>query len=135
MTRSIRRAAVLLLLITSVLAVGGCATAAPPGSADAVRGSSEGLLVEVLNDNRGDFEIFLVRDGSASRLGVVTSGSSARFQVARVRFSGQGQVALRARSLGGSAQYSSPTVLVNIGERLVLNLSPEIRFSNLSVRR
>jgi hypothetical protein len=135
MNRLLRRAAALFLLVLPAFALGGCATAPPPGSADAVRGNTEGLLVEVLNDNRGDFEIFLVRDGSASRLGVVTSGSSARFQVPRVRFSGQGQVALRARSLVGSAQYSSPTVLVNVGERLVLTLSPEIRFSNLNVRR
>ena len=125
---------VLVVLVSTFFAV-GCATAPAPGRTDSDRGSDSSLVVDVLNDNRGDFEIFFVRDGSPSRLGVVTSSSSARFQVPRVRFSGQGQVALQARSLVGGAQYSSPTVLVNVGERLVLTLGPELRFSNLSVRR
>ena len=96
---------------------------------------SDGLIVEVENDNSGDFEILLVRDGSASRLGVVSSSGFARFEVERARFSGQGQVALQVRSLVGRDQYTSPTVLVNRGEYLVLTLSPELRFSQLTVRR
>lgn len=122
-------------LVALVAAACTAGTAPPPGSGSRPGPTSEGLLVEVQNDNFGDFEIFLVRDGSTSRLGLVTSSAFARFQVDRARFSGQGQVALLARSLVGSAQYTSPTVLVNRGERLILNLSPELRFSQLTVRR
>ena len=67
--------------------------------------------------------------------GVVSSSGFARFEVERVRFSGQGQVELQVRSLVGRDQYTSPTVLVNRGEYLVLTLSPELRFSQLTVRR
>lgn len=127
------RSIVFLALLTLTAA---CASTSGPGDGDpSAQARSEGLLVEVQNDNTDDFEILLVRDGSTSRLGVVASSGFARFEVERARFSGQGQVALRVRSLVGRAEYSSPTVLVNRGEYLLLTLSPELRFSQLSVRR
>ena len=126
------------LLVQLALLVGAtsCASMSGPGGDEAAASGprADGLMVEVQNDNNGDFEILLVRDGSTSRLGVVTSSGFARFEVERARFSGQGQVALQVRALVGRDQYTSPTVLVNRGEYLLLTLSPELRFSHLVVR-
>ncbi len=130
-----RRLARIAPLLAAVAFAGACATAQAPESGTEAARADGGLRVEVQNDNPGDFEIFLVRDATTVRLGVVTSGGFARFDVERARFSGQGQVGILAQALGGRARYQSPTVLVNRGERLVLDLSPELRFSNLSVRR
>lgn len=131
-----RRLATLSSIALAAAASVACAgSVSAPASGTEARAADEGLVVEVQNDNPGDFEIFLVRDGTTVRLGLVTSGGFARFGVERARFSGQGQVGVLAQALGGSARYQSPTVLVNRGERLVLDLSPELRFSNLSVRR
>lgn len=123
------------LVLAFALLGTACATAPAPGSGTEAPRADGGLLVEVQNDNPGDFEIFLVRDGTTVRLGLVTSGGFARFEVERARFSGQGQVGLLAQALGGTGRYQSPTVLVSRGERLVLDLSPELRFSSVSVRR
>lgn len=126
-----------LIALAGVLALAACAPAGRPGGPlrTAPEASPDALIVQVENQGPEGVEVVLLAGTNAISLGFVAGGTYERFSIGRAQFPGRGQVQMIARLPLGSDEYRSPPVVVSEGQGLLLRVGPQLRFSQLMLRR
>lgn len=92
------------------------------------------IRVEVINDNFLDMTVYAVGGGVDIRLGDVTGKSKASFTLNPDRISAAHGLRLRADPLGSRNVFVSEEVAVSAGATVVLNISPDLRMSFITLR-
>lgn len=91
------------------------------------------ITVEIESHNWSDIVIYLMNGNQSQRLGMVTGLSTAHFEFPYRRLSTGGNVRLRADPVGGSASYTSETLLVQPGQGVKWTLESDLSRSFLGV--
>lgn len=117
------------LAIALAVELAGCASAGMgPGRAG---GSA---YVSVSNHNYLDMNVFIAQPGQIRRrLGLVTSTSTATFQIPR-EFVSYGTVRIVAVPIGGFGAATTGQVSVNRGETLVFHVEQNLALSSVTIR-
>ncbi len=89
------------------------------------RGSAQSTVTLVV-ENRGyaDVNVYIVRSEGArgARVGMVTGGATVTFKVRETDLQAGGLMQLQARAIGGLSTWTSPTLSVNNGGVVKLDL-------------
>jgi hypothetical protein len=119
-------------LLVSVIVLGGCGAhqAAAPTDRPAVRSTQ----VHVTNNNWSDVRVYLVRNTLRVRLGMVTSASSASFNVPSTLMGPAATVHLEVRPLAASQRYVTPPLQVTAGQRIDFTVQNHLAISSVIVR-
>lgn len=123
----------LALLATAALAIttGACAAGTIPAHGLAPAGTE--TTVEVTNHNWADMVVYAVRGGTRYRLGMVTSMSTARFEIPGMVVNGSGGVSLAADPVGSTDVFVTQPMQVVPGQRVEFNIENHIATSSYSV--
>ncbi|MBI4544809.1 MAG: hypothetical protein HY703_06425 [Gemmatimonadetes bacterium] len=120
------------ILAAALLLSGACAT----GLHDAGGRGSPGreTTVSVENRNWADMNVYVVRAGARTRLGMVTSMNRATFAIPQTMTAGGGDIALLADPIGSSATFQTEPILLAPGQHIVWLIENSIQLSSLFVR-
>lgn len=127
-----RRITTSLLALALALAPGGltgCHGHAAP--APAPQGSGVKLVVQ--NRYFGDMDVYVVSEGLATRLGMVTSGTTASYTLDPSFFPST-DLRIVATPLGGNGRASSGPVLARPGQTITFTIAPVLRQSSVMVQ-
>lgn len=91
------------------------------------------VVVDIVNHNTLDINVYTVHSGMRMRLGTVNGLTSGHFQVAANQF-GDGSLQLYASPIGGSRGFLSETVYVTPGLLVIWTLESVLPQSSLVVR-
>lgn len=120
-----------VFLSAAALVVAACAP--KPGSSKPA--AAEPVTVEVVNQNRRDVRVLLIRSGTPVRLGTVVSGRTATFTYRGMAPGVSETLRVSAEVIGSDAKFTSEGVRVAPGERVALRIEDLIQSSSISVRR
>lgn len=119
------------------LAVGACSQATTTSGSQAAAPSASaqesGIEVRVENQNWNDMRIYVIRDGTAHRLGSVVTFGAKSFRVASTDLSGAGTVQLEARALGSRLIKTSQPIQVHGGDVVTWTLKNNLGTSSITV--
>ncbi len=120
-----------LVVSAAVLVVAACAPASGANRTPA----ADPVTVELVNQNRRDVRVYVLRGGTSVRRGTVLSGGTATFTY-RGMAAGQSEtLQVGADVIGGDTRYTSAGVRVAPGERVALRVEDLIQSSSIAVRR
>ncbi len=121
------RSAWVVLLAT---ALGACAGRAPQGQPAPV----EPVSVLMVNRNWATVNVYAVRDGSWSRLAMVSTNRSERARLPEWAVTGGGTVRLRVDAVGSRESYLTDPILVAAGQQITLYVQPALRMTSWAVQ-
>ncbi len=114
-----------LLLIITLTALAGCAANAPQGQADTQQPlPQDNVTLVVTNRSTWDMDVFLVREGTQSRLGLAPGGMSTRYSLTPAQFIGGGQVRIVARPLVSGRTITSEPLTLSRGQEVTWDIPP-----------
>jgi hypothetical protein len=114
-----------LVLGVGVSACGRTAGAFQPGSVQPADGT---VTVRVANDNYSDMDVYVVSEGVATEMGMVTGHTDARFALAPSFFP-TNQLRLVATPIGGNGRAASGPLDVSPGDTVEFTIRPLLRNS------
>ena len=113
------------------LALVGCARHRQLASAET---AEDAVVLIVDNRNWQDLVIYVVHDGSRSRLGLVVAARTASFTLAPSYVTKGGELYFIADPVGATRSYSSERVVVQPGQYIEWTLESGLERSSLLVR-
>lgn len=122
------RSAFVVVVLASAL--GACAGRAPQGQPAPL----EPVSVVMVNRNWATVNIYAVRDGSWSRLGMVTTNRSERARLPGWALTGAGTVRLKVEAVGSRESFLSEPILVAAGQQITLYVQPALRMTSWAVQ-
>lgn len=118
------------LLALSLLVSSASAACAPkPGTAP----RAQPVPVRVTNQNRSDVVIYLVRAGSATRLGSVTTGETAVFTIRNVPLQRLQGVQFDIRRIGADGTVRTRPISIGTEQMVVLRIEDLLSTSQVSI--
>jgi len=106
----------------------------PPSSApDSVATNRRMPTVQVENNNWLDVHVYLIRDGEPFSLGVVTGPGEDRLSLPMTATYPGSDVHILVLTIGGNGVYESPSLQVNPGDVVDLNVENDLALSSVSV--
>lgn len=125
-------ASAVLLLV--VLLVSACLHQAQSHTPPTVANdAASGFELQIANHNWSDVEIYVVRDGQPSRIGVATAATSASFMLPWRMLGQGGEIRLYGRPIGGQGQAFSESVIVQPGQWVEWTLEDDLDRSAIGV--
>ena len=116
------------------LSVAGCASQSGPRFLIGNRAQSQDIRIQVVNDNFLDMSVYAMTDGVNLRLGDVTGKSSDSFTLDLDRVSPSQGLRLLADPIGSRNAFLSDAVSVIPGTTVILNISPDLQQSFVTLR-
>ena len=131
---SILRRSHLIGAAVAALILSGCV--GPPAPRFIIGGGegSRDIRIEVVNDNYADMGIFVMGEASNLRLGEVTGKTTATFTLNPDQISPSLGLRLLADPVGSRNAFLSDAVVAGPGSIVVLNLSPALAQSYITLR-
>jgi hypothetical protein len=134
MVLRIGRFAVVAVSAAVLLSAGACSSLDRTGQAGGeIAPTTRAATVRVVNDNFHDVDVYVVRDGSSTRIGSVIGNSSGTFRLDRSLFP-TNDVSLAAVPVGGFGRASSGRVTIYPGDEIEFRITPVIDQSHAVVR-
>lgn len=132
------RLALRAVLMTAALAILAPASAwaitpSTPMAPDSVVTARKAPTVQVENNNWLDVHVYLVRDGEPFSLGVVTGPGEDRLTLPMTATLPGSDVHILVLTIGGNGVYESPSLQVNPGDVVDLNVENDLALSSVSV--
>lgn len=124
------RAAAVVVILTIVVTA-ACARALKGNKGDSTFIEAETTIL-VENHNWLDMVVYAVRSGTRLRLGAVTTGSSAEFQLPS-GFASGAAIRLVADPVGSRRSYSTEPILLSPGRQLQFRVENNLAMSSVSV--
>ena len=121
------RSAFVLVLAAALSACAGRAPAGQPAPPEPVS-----VLIE--NRNWATVNVFAVRDGSWSRLGVIQTNGKERARLPSWALSGTGLVRLKVETIGTRETYITDPILAASGQEITLYVQPALRMTSWMVQ-
>jgi hypothetical protein len=120
-----------LRLAATLLALAGAAGCGPrPGSRPA---AAPPVRVEVINQNRSDVNLYVLRGGTRTRLGTVVAGNSSTFRLRHLPGTGVQQLGFEVQRIGVEGVYTLRSVAVGPGQAVHIRLEDLMSTSEVSV--
>lgn len=114
-----------LFLILTLASVAGCAANPAPEHAGTEQPVPEdNVTLVVTNRSTWDMDVFLVRDGMPSRLGLAPGGMSTRYALTPAQFIGGGQVRIVAKPLVSGRTITSEPLTLSRGQEVTWDIPP-----------
>jgi hypothetical protein len=114
-----------LLLIITLTGPAGCAANPVQEEPRAERPlPSDNVTLVVTNRSTSDMDVFLVRDGLQSRLGLAPSGMTTRYSLTPAQFIGGGQIRIVARPLVSGRTVTSEPLTLSRGQEVTWDIAP-----------
>ncbi len=127
-----RRSSGIAMAVMTVGVVACASAGSTQRPANALAGEM-GATVEVTNNNWSDMAVYGHRSGVRVRLGMVTSMTTAKFDLPVALMAGSGAMFFVADPIGSGQTYRSPVVMVGRGQRIEFNLENNLSLSSLTV--
>ena len=124
----------LVMVAALWLAVGGCASRRAAGTQAPATSYRQPATLRVHNAHWSDIRIYVVRLEMPLRLGTVTSGSSAIFEIPPDFVSGGSDVSVVAVPVAGAASYRASLNGVTYGDFVDLTIENLLQYSHLVIR-
>jgi hypothetical protein len=121
----------ILRLLALVLAICGLSAGCGPKPGTAPR--AQPVPVQVTNQNRSDVVIYLVRAGSTTRLGTVTSGATAVLTIRNVPLARLQGVQFEIRRIGADGIFRTRPVSLGTEQMVVLRIEDLLTTSQVSI--
>jgi hypothetical protein len=102
-----------------------------PGHTAPIQASAK-VTATVTNHNTLDVDVFALAGGNRLRLGTVVTSQSRDFDLPAQAINA-GQVRLSAEPIGARASYTSDPLTVAEGDRIRLDVAPQLAQSRISV--
>jgi len=124
-TGATRAAAISFCMVLSIACTGhhGMQAAEP----------ADDVVLEVDNHNWADVLLYVVHDGSTTRLAQVTAAKSVSVPIPSRLVGADGIVSFVAHRIGGLDDYYSPRVSVRTGNTIALTLEGQLGMSSIGV--
>ena len=119
---TLRPAAVLLLFAAACGPRPGTGPAAAPP-----------VMVHVVNQNRSDINLYVLRGGTRTRLGTVVSGDTRILPLLHLPASAVHQLGFEVQRIGAEGVYPLPRVSVSAGQSVHVRVQEPITMSDISV--
>jgi hypothetical protein len=119
--------------LTGSAASWGLTPYAPP-LPDPVVTRSERPTLQVENNNWLDVHVYLVRDGEASSLGVVSGPGEGHFRMPLVDTTPGSDVQVLILPIGGTDSYLSPSLKVNPSDQVDVTVENSLSLSSVRVK-
>ena len=120
-----------LRLAATLLALAGAAGCGPrPGSRPT---AAPPVRVEVINQNRSDVNLYVLRGGTRTRLGTVVAGNSGTFRVRHLPGPTVQQLGFEVQRIGVEGVYTLRQVAVAPGQSVHIRLEDLMSTSEVSV--
>ncbi|HEU4560543.1 MAG TPA: hypothetical protein VFS20_22015 [Longimicrobium sp.] len=113
------------------LAIGGLSAGCGPKPGTAPR--AQPVPVRVTNQNRSDVVVYLVRAGSATRLGTVTSGSTVVLTIRNVPLERLQGVQFDIRRIGADGTFRTRPISLATEQMVVLRIEDLLTTSQVSI--
>lgn len=126
------RNCVLGAVLATALAGSGCAPATKNGGGESSYINDSATMV-VENNNWHDMTVYLVRNGTRSRLGSVPSMGRANFVLGPGLIGGSGEIRLLADPLGSTRKFLSEPILVFPGRQVRFKVENNLAISSYMV--
>lgn len=117
------------LLALSLLVSSAAACAPKPGTAP----RAQPVPVRVTNQNRSDVVVYLVRAGSATRLGTVTTGETAVLTIRNVPLERLQGVQFDVRRIGADGVFRTRPISLATEQMVVLRVEDLLSTSQVSI--
>ena len=127
-----RRSSGIAMAVMTVGVVACASAGSTQRPANALAGEM-GATVEVTNNNWSDMVVYGHRSGVRVRLGMVTSMTTAKFDLPVALMAGSGAMFFVVDPIGSGQTYRSPVVMVGRGQRIEFNLENNLSLSSLTV--
>ena len=131
MARTLLRLLAIVSLTSLPAAVTACAHRSAPGDQPAAAARGPAAVLRVINYNSSDVKIHLLRGSMRFRLGMVTSGGSATFDIPPDFLGHMGDVTLVASPIGSSEVYATPLLPISGGDVLQFTVEHFLAQSHL----
>ncbi len=125
------RAAVVPLAL--LLSIGACAPTGRKGAKAAPQLQRAETTVRITNNNWATVVVYLVRSGTPSRIGTVTSMRTEVLRIPRSLMPSTGSISLMVDPIGSRHTYISPVVQVAPGQQIEFNIENHLPISSISV--
>jgi hypothetical protein len=120
------------LVVLLVLSLSACGAAKNSDSTNSPQRVP--TTVEVTNHNWSDVVVYMVRNSSRVRLGLVTSMNTSSFRVPPVLLGTGASLQLEARPIGARDQFRSPSLQVLPGQKIELTVQNHMSISSVAIR-
>jgi len=117
-----------------ILAVAACTAPPAPRFNIGSGQASREIRIDVVNDNYADITVYVVRASSNLRLGNVVGKNSASFTLNPDQISPSRGLMLMADPIGSRSTFVSEAVTADPGSWVVLNISPNLAQSYITMR-
>ena len=115
-----------LLLIITVTGLAGCAANPAQEQPKAEQPlPADNVTLVVTNRSTWDMDVFLVREGMQSRLGLAPGGMSTRYSLTPAQFIGGGQIRIVARPLVSGRTITSEPLTLSRGQEVTWDIPPQ----------
>ncbi|HET8633536.1 MAG TPA: hypothetical protein VFL88_05260 [Gemmatimonadales bacterium] len=114
-----------LLLIITLTGLAGCA--ANPGQEQPKAEQplpADNVTLVVTNRSTWDMDVYLVREGLSSRLGLAPGGMSTRYSLTPAQFIGGGQIRILAKPLVSGRTVTSEPLTLSRGQEVTWDIPP-----------
>lgn len=121
----------ILVAAITAAALGACAPATEQAANGIPTRNNTQLLVK--NNNWLDVAVYLVRGGSRTRVGTVTSMAQAQFRIPDSYVLGVSDITVQADPIGSNRTFTSAPIQVYPGARVELTVENAVQLSNFAV--
>lgn len=130
----IRRSYLGLLLVPLLAACATTGQTATNNETETQKATQQqGVVVQVVNQNFNDVDVYAISGTRTTRLGTVFGNSTETFPVERWRVDGTGDLRLLADPIGSSYAYLSDQVIASPGDTVQLQVSADLGMSTVTV--
>lgn len=114
-----------LLLILTLTGLAGCAANTAQDQAETEQPlPADNVTLTVTNRSTWDMDVFLVREGMQSRLGLAPAGMSTRYSLTPAQFIGGGQIRIVAKPLVTGRTMTSEPLTLSRGQEVTWDIPP-----------
>lgn len=125
MRAQLRRAATLLALAAA------CGCGSRPGSGP--RAAAPPVRVQIVNQNRSDINLYVLRGGTRTRMGTVVAGDTRVIPLLHLPATSAQQLAFEVQRIGAEGVFSLPRVAVVAGQSIHIRIQELLTTSEISV--
>jgi hypothetical protein len=91
------------------------------------------VMVHVVNQNRSDINVFVLRGGTRTRLGMVVSGDARIFPLLHLPASAVHQLGFEVQRIGAEGLFALPRVTASAGDAVHIRIQELLTTSEISV--
>ncbi len=114
-----------LLLIITLTGLAACASNPAPEQPERRQPlPADNVTLVVTNRSTWDMDVYLVREGISSRLGLAPAGMSTRYSLTPAQFIGGGQIQILAKPLVAGRTITSEPLTLARGQEVTWDIPP-----------